>query len=101
MARFKKGMFLGSLIGAGLTWMTTTKKGKETREQLFDHAAIVFTDIQKQVGSSAAMKKLTKQAYVKKVREYVDKYAKDKDIADHMKEMIVKTVMTQWKNIKK
>ena len=29
MGKFKKGVFFGSLLGASMMWMSTTKKGKE------------------------------------------------------------------------
>ena len=31
MGKFKKGFLFGGLLGAGIMWMSTTKKGREVR----------------------------------------------------------------------
>lgn len=99
MGRFKKGLLFGGLLGAGLTWMATTKKGREVRDQILDHGAQVYTDMAEKLKASGAMDKMTKSTFVKEVRSYVDKYAVDNGLADDVKEMVVKLVGSQWKRI--
>ncbi len=101
MGRFKKGLFLGSLLGAGVVWLNTTKKGRETKDKILDHAAVVYSKALQQARDSGALDKLTKQKYVKIVREIVDKYAIQNDLAANVKSMVVKVVGSQWSNVQK
>ena len=39
MGTFKKGLFFGGLLGAGLMWLNTTKQGRELRENMLNYAA--------------------------------------------------------------
>lgn len=100
MGRFKKGLFFGGLLGATLTWMSTTKKGRQTRDQMLDHAAEVYRLVKDKVQESQAWDSMTKQAYVAKVRDVVDKYAIDNGLADNVKNMIMKVVSRQWASVK-
>jgi len=34
MGNFKKGLFLGGLLGAGLMWLNVTPKGREMKAKL-------------------------------------------------------------------
>ena len=100
MGKFKKGLCLGGLFGAGLMWLNTTKKGKEVREEMLDHAAEVYVKVKDQVLASDKYKNLTKSQYVKMVGEYVDKYAVKNGLADNVKKMVSKLVNAQWNNLK-
>jgi len=101
MGKFKKGFFLGGLLGAGLTWLNITKKGKEVRGQLLDHAALVYEETKEKLAASGALDKLTKAQFVKVVREVADKYAVKNEIVNKFKDMIVKLVSAQYENIRK
>lgn len=99
MGRFKSGLLFGGLLGAGLMWLSVTKKGKEVREQILDHAAVVYPKIKAQVLASDQYKKLNKNQYVKLVKEYVDKYAIENGLAESVKNMVVKVVSAQWRKL--
>jgi len=99
MGKFKGGLLLGGLLGAGLMWLTVTKKGKEVREKLLDQAAEVYENLKKQILTSAQYKKLNKNEYVKLVKEYVDKYAVKNGLAENVKNMVIKIVSAQWQNL--
>ncbi|MBI5222386.1 MAG: hypothetical protein HY980_02725 [Candidatus Magasanikbacteria bacterium] len=101
MGKFKKGLLLGGLLGAGLMWLSVTKKGKEVREQILDHAAVVYPKIKAQVLASDQYKKLNKNQYVKLVKEYVDKYAIENGLAESVKNMVVKVVAAQYGKLRK
>jgi hypothetical protein len=101
MGKFKKGLFFGSLLGAGLTWLNVTKKGRQTRSQLLDQAADVYGQVRKKLEASGAMDKVTKNKYVSTVKEVVDKYAIENGMADKVKKMVVKLVSSQYSNVKK
>jgi len=100
MGKFKKGLMLGGLLGAGFMWLNTTKKGREVRENMLDQAAVVYADVKKKVLASKNWNKLTKQKYVKIVRETIETYAKNKNWSANTKKMVMKLVENQWKNIK-
>jgi len=99
MGKFKAGIFLGGLLGAGLMWLNVTKKGRELREQILDHAAKVYAAIKEKVKTSEQYKNLNKNEYVKLVKEYVDKYAIENGLAEKVKNIIVKVVSSQYGNI--
>ena len=101
MGIFKKGLCVGGLLGAGLVWLITTKKGKELRENMLDQAADIYALIKEKVMSSDQYKKMTKNQYVKLVKEYVDKYAIDNGLAENVKNMVTKVVIAQWARLKK
>ena len=99
MGKFKKGLFLGGLLGAGMVWMSTTKKGREMREKLLDHAATVYGQVKEKAMASDAWATMTKNKYVAMVQEAVDKYAVQSGLAESMKNLVVKLVSAQWKNL--
>ena len=100
MGNLKKGMFIGALIGAGLVWLNTTKKGKEVREQILDTASDVYEKLKGEIKGSKEYQKLTKSEYVRMARKYVEKYAVDNGLAENVKNMVTKIVAAQWNNLK-
>ncbi|HBU06905.1 MAG TPA: hypothetical protein DEB09_02385 [Candidatus Magasanikbacteria bacterium] len=100
MGIFKKGLLLGGLLGAGLMWLNTTKKGKEMRDEMLDHAAEVYVKLKEKILTSEQYYKLTKNEYVKMVQELVNKYAIDNGLAENIKKMVEKLVVAQWSNLK-
>ncbi|MFZ2189767.1 MAG: hypothetical protein WAV48_03235 [Candidatus Magasanikiibacteriota bacterium] len=97
---FKKGLLFGGLLGAGLMWLNTTKKGKEMRDEMLDHAAEVYVKLKDKVLSSDQYKNLTKNEYVKLAQELVNKYAIDNGLTENIKKMVEKLVVAQWNNLK-
>lgn len=101
MGRFKKGLFFGGLFGAAFTWLSVTKKGKEMRGKLLDSAADIYEDVKTKVSDPEVWNNMTKNKYISMVKETVDKYAKQNEMAGNAKNMIVKVVSSQWKNLQK
>ena len=100
MGKFKKGLFFGGLLGAGLMWLNTTKKGKEMRDEMLDHAAEIYVGLKDQILTSDKYKKITKHEYVKMAQQLVNKYAVENGLADNIKKMVEKLVIAQWNNLK-
>lgn len=100
MGKFKAGIFLGGLLGAGLMWLNLTPKGRETRDQMLDHSAKIYSIIKEKIQTSEQYKNLPKNAYLTLVKEYVDKYAIENGLAEKVKNIIIKVVSSQYKNIK-
>lgn len=101
MGRFNKGLFFGSLFGAGLTWLAVTKKGKEVRGQLLDHAAVVYEEVKEKVLSQEEWQKISQTEFVKRVEEIVARYGGAKKISTDVQRMIVKVVGSQYNTLKK
>ncbi len=99
MGTFKRGLVLGGIIGAGLAWLNLSKRGRELRDQLLDHAATVYEDIKKEVLSSDTWKTITKSKYYRLVEESVDKYAIKTGLADSVKDTLAKILRGQWRAI--
>ena len=100
MGKFKKGLFFGGLLGAGMVWLNTTKKGRKMREEMLDHAAEIYVGLKERVLSSKEYENLNKNQYVKMVKEAVDRYAIDNGLAEGVKNMVIKVVSGQYKNLK-
>lgn len=101
MGKFTKGLWVGGLLGAGLTWLSATKKGRETREQILEHAAVIYDDIHKKITSSAAWEKLSENEYLTSVRDAVAEYAKKYALSDDAKRMVMKILGKQWKQMRR
>lgn len=99
MGKFKKGLALGGLIGAGLAWMALTPQGRKLRDQLLDESVALYEQVKKKVLASEAWKDLNEQKYVMMVREAVDKYITKNPTARKAKNLLVKVLSAQWKRI--
>ncbi|MFH0857651.1 MAG: YtxH domain-containing protein [Candidatus Magasanikbacteria bacterium] len=99
MGKFKNGLVLGALLGIGLTWMNTTKKGRETKENILNAAGDVYGDVKKKVMDSKTWESMTKTKYYKMVDSAVDTYVKDNKMAQSVAKMVKKIVQTQWPKI--
>ena len=97
MGRFKKGAVIGGLLGAGLMWMFSTKKGKEVRQQMVEVATKLYPDVKKKVVASGGWKKVSKSKYTKIVQEVVDKYAVNNKLANNAKNMVVRLLNAQFR----
>lgn len=97
MGRFKKGTVLGGILGAGIMWLFTTKKGREVRSQIIDIAAKLYPQVKQKVTSSGGWKKMNKSKYMKIVQEVVDKYAVKTGLSKKTKTMVTKLLNSQFK----
>lgn len=101
MGKFKKGLFFGGLLGAGAMWLSVTKEGKKMRDEMLDHAAVVYAELKEKILSSSTWQELKQQDFVAMVREMVERYASKNGLAEETKQFIEKVVGTQWKDIQK
>lgn len=100
MKKFNTGFFLGGLLGAGATWLNATKKGKKTRDQIIEHAVIVYSNIKKEILATDSWKELSKNEYIQKVEECVQKYAIETGLSEKTKKILEKLVISQWKRFR-
>lgn len=100
MSKLKKTLLVGGLVGAGLVWLTSTKKGKETRDKMFDAAADIYVDVTKKMKKLETKFQGNKAMYEKMVRETVEAYAKKHPVIGMAQDMITKMVVSQFENMK-
>lgn len=99
MGKFKKGMVLGGLVGAGLAWMALTPQGRKLRDQLLDESVDLYEQMKKKALASSAWKDLNEQKYVALVRETVDKYVTKNPVARKAKNLLIKVLSAQWRRL--
>lgn len=98
MGNFKKGLFLGGLLGAGLMWLNVTPKGREMKAKLLAYAEPMYNELKENI------KKLegpTKEMYEALVARAVEEIAAKKEMAAEMKVMLVRELTKRWKRLEK
>lgn len=96
MGRFKKGLFLGGLLGAAMMWLNATPKGKEFRAKLASHLDPLYDELK------ASLKQLegpTREMYEALVERAVAEYAAKKELAAEMKNMLIKELKRKWNDL--
>lgn len=101
MRKFNKGLVVGGFLGAGLMWLNTTKKGRDFRAQIMEAAHTVYEQIEEEILSSKQWDTMTKSAFVKRVQELVNTYAIENGMADSVKKLVEKIVVSQFASLKK
>ena len=100
MGNFKRGLFLGGLLGAGLAWLNVTTKGKVVRDEALEHAAIVYERVKKEVMKSDGWKKMKKSEVTKQVKKIATQYSAEIGLAKSTVMLIVSLVMKKWEKMK-
>ena len=98
MGKFKKGLVIGGAVGAFLTWLNVTPKGKELRTKLLGHADALFNELKDSMGT---LEGPTREMYDALVERAVAEYAVKKDLAMDMKSKLVKELKKRWERIEK
>lgn len=99
--KLPKGLLIGGVLGAGLTWLSTTKKGRAMRDQIIEHAAVVYTKMVAEIRSSAGWKQLSQSEYVERVQAFVHTYAVETGLSTTMKRLLEKVVIAEWSRFQK
>lgn len=98
MGTFKKGLFLGGLLGAGLMWLNATPKGKELRAKISQHIEPLFNELK---SSLKQLEGPTKDMYDALVERAVATYSDKKELADDVKVLMVRQLKKRWKEVQK
>lgn len=98
MGRFKKGLFLGGLLGAALMWLNATPKGKEMRAKLLDQANDLYNQLKESIKQ---LEGPTKEMYDALVERAVEEYAAKKEMAIDMKNQLVRELKKRWERLEK
>lgn len=98
MGNFKRGLFLGGLLGAALMWLNATPKGKELRAKIADHLEPLYNELKESI------KKLegpTKEMYDALVERAVEEYSAKKKLALDMKAVLIRKLKKKWLELEK
>lgn len=96
MGRFKKGLVVGGLLGAGLMWLNATVKGKEYRAKILAHLDPLYNELKESI------KKLegpTKEMWDALVERAVEEYGAKKELAMDIKNNLIKELQKKWENL--
>jgi len=96
MGRFKKGLVVGGLLGAGLMWLNATVKGKEYRAKILAHLDPLYNELKESI------KKLegpTKEMWNALVERAVEEYGAKKELAMDIKNNLVRELQKKWENL--
>ena len=94
-------MWLGSLLGAGLIWLNTTKKGQELRDQALGHAEQVYDRVKERLQGSETWDKLSRSRFGEVVSEVADEYSREHGLGENVKRIVVRVVNSQWGHLRK
>lgn len=98
MGKFKKGLIIGGLLGAALTWLNVTPKGKELRDKILLHSDALYKELRE---SLKQLEGPTREMYDALVERAVAEYGQKKELASDMKTMVVKELKKRWEKIEK
>ena len=98
MGRFKKGLFLGGLLGAALMWMNVTPKGKEMRDKLMGQVDDLYGQLKESIKQ---LEGPTKEMYGALVERAVEEYAAKKEMALDMKNQLVRELKKRWNDLER
>lgn len=98
MGKFKKGLFLGGLLGATMMWLNATPKGKEMRAKILEHLDPLFNELKESIKQ---LEGPTKEMYDALVERAVEEYAAKKDMALDMKAVLIRKLKKKWAELEK
>jgi gas vesicle protein len=98
MGRFKKGLFLGGLLGATMMWLNATPKGKEMRAKILEHLDPLFNELKESIKQ---LEGPTKEMYDALVERAVEEYSTKKELALDMKAALVRKLKKKWVELEK
>jgi len=98
MGNFKKGLFFGSLLGAGLMWLNATPKGREMRAKLMAYAEPMYEELKTNLKT---LEGPTKEMYEALVTRAVEELAAKKEMAVEMKAGLIRELSKRWKKLEK
>lgn len=96
MGNFKKGLLVGGAVGAFLTWLNFTPKGKEMRSQIMSHIEPLFNELK---SSLKQLEGPTQEMYDALVERAVEEYAAKKELAIEVKNNLIRQLKKRWKEI--
>lgn len=98
MGNFKRGLVLGGALGAFLTWLNVTPQGKEMRAKIMQHLDPLYNELK---SSIKQLEGPTQEMWDALVERAVEEYGNKKELADEVKNNLVKQLKKKWMNLAK
>lgn len=98
MGNFKKGLLVGGIVGAFLTWLNYSSKGKEVRAQIMSHLEPLFHELK---SSLKQLEGPTQDMYEALVERAVEEYAAKKELALDVKNSLARHLKKRWKEVER
>lgn len=98
MGKFTKGLLFGGVLGAAAMWLNATPKGKEMRAKLMEHLDPLYNQLKESIKQ---LEGPTKEMYCALVERAVEEYGAKKEMAEDVKNMLVKNLKKKWKDLEK
>lgn len=90
---FKKGLIIGGLLGGILVAFGMSKKGKELREKALEYSQELYNEVKKR---ALEWGETTRESYDELVRRVVEEFARRKEMALDMKDMLAERLQEKW-----
>ncbi|MEK7644120.1 MAG: hypothetical protein AAB390_02350 [Patescibacteria group bacterium] len=101
MGKFNKGFFLGSVVGAGLIWLSTTKKGRETKARAIVHGEKLFEIAKEKALATESWGLLSKTKFAGIVSAAAAEYSQKNGLADNIRKITERLATAKWGELKK
>lgn len=101
MGKFSKGLFFGSIIGAGMIWLSTTKKGRETKAQALIHSEKLYEIAKEKALASESWDKLSKTKFAALVQTAAAEYSAKAGLAGNILKISERLAKAKWGELKK
>ena len=98
MGNFKKGLFLGGLLGAAMVWLNATPKGKEMRVKILEHLDPLFNELKESIKQ---LEGPTKEMYDALVERAVEEYSAKKELAEDLTIILIRKLKKKWLELEK
>src|SRR3989344_1074237 len=98
MGGFKKGIFLGGLVGAALMWLNATPKGKEMRSKMMEYLDPLYNELK---NSLKQLEGPTQEMHNALVDRAVEEFAAKKEMAEDFKIQLGKKLKKKWVELEK
>ena len=98
MGKFKKGLVIGGVLGAGLMWLNATVKGKEYRAKILAHLEPLYSELKTSI---MKLEGPTNEMWDALVERAVEEYAAKKELAVDVKNNLVRELSKKWDELEK
>lgn len=95
-SQLKKGLITGGLVGGILAGLFMSEKGKELRKEGLKYAGELYKELEKK---AEHLTELTQDKYDELVDMLVKEFGKKKELAEDLKDQIVKRLKAQWEHL--
>lgn len=98
MGNFKKGLLLGGVVGAFMTWLNATPKGREMRDKIMQHLEPLYNELKTSIKQ---LEGPTQEMWDALVERAVEEYVAKKELTEEVKNNLIKQLKKKWLQLAK